>query len=54
MQITGKCVGCGQCTAVCNRNAITLAGGKARITDACIACKLCMPYCPVKAIEEWE
>jgi len=25
--------------------------GKARATDACVECGMCIPYCPVKAIE---
>ncbi|MBP2030974.1 Pyruvate/2-oxoacid:ferredoxin oxidoreductase delta subunit [Methanohalophilus levihalophilus] len=52
MKITARCVGCGQCTTVCNQDAIEMAGGKALITDACTNCKICMLYCPMKAIED--
>ncbi|MDK2892626.1 4Fe-4S binding protein [Methanohalophilus sp.] len=54
MKVTEKCVGCGQCTAVCKQNAIVMAGGRAHITDACTNCKICMLYCPMKAIEDGE
>jgi len=51
MKIDERCVGCGQCTAFCPKNAI-IVKGIARITTDCIQCKICMAYCPMKAIEE--
>jgi pyruvate formate lyase activating enzyme len=47
---TERCTGCGQCVAVCPRQAIELREGKAR-TDrqACDGCGSCAAVCPTEA-----
>lgn len=50
MRVNENCVGCGQCTAFCNFDAIEVRG-KATMTSACVDCGTCIAYCPVKAIE---
>ncbi|MGB3907074.1 MAG: 4Fe-4S binding protein [Methanomethylovorans sp.] len=51
MEISKRCVGCGQCAAFCPKEAI-IVKGIAFITADCIQCRICMAYCPMKAIEE--
>lgn len=50
-----KCIGCGSCTALCPREAVSL-GTVDR--ERCIGCGLCADGCPAGAIvrygEEWE
>jgi uncharacterized Fe-S center protein len=50
------CTGCGKCTEVCPKSAITLRNKKSVIDkDLCIGCFECMTVCPVHAIEvDWE
>ncbi|ADI73196.1 4Fe-4S ferredoxin iron-sulfur binding domain protein [Methanohalobium evestigatum Z-7303] len=50
MKINDKCVGCGQCAAICKNDAIQV-WGKAKITQNCTNCKICSYYCPLNAIE---
>ena len=50
MKINQDCVGCGQCVAFCEQNAIRVKG-RAYIMEACIDCGFCAAYCPMKAIE---
>jgi predicted Fe-Mo cluster-binding NifX family protein len=45
-----KCVGCGQCIAVCPVEAISLNNGVATVSDACVTCGACVHTCPVEAI----
>lgn len=47
-----KCVGCGQCLAVCPHGVFDLSGGKAHISnlDACMECGACAKNCPVDAL----
>ncbi|NYT19376.1 MAG: ferredoxin [Methanosarcinales archaeon] len=53
MKVNDNCVGCGQCTAFCKRDAISIKS-KAHITDQCVDCGVCAAYCPMKAIEVGE
>jgi len=50
MKINLNCVGCAQCAAFCENDAIRVKG-KAEMTDACIECGVCAAYCPTKAIK---
>ncbi len=46
-----KCVGCGLCTDVCPRDAITVSQGVAQVDkDKCIECQACLRECPQEAI----
>ena len=51
---TDKCNGCGTCVDVCKDFGITLADGKAKVSETpwagCIACGHCMAVCPNGAI----
>ncbi|PIT88602.1 MAG: P-loop ATPase [Candidatus Magasanikbacteria bacterium CG10_big_fil_rev_8_21_14_0_10_36_32] len=49
-----KCVKCGQCALVCQKNAIIFVKGKypVFVKDICIGCKACVATCPVGAISE--
>ncbi|MCL2862702.1 MAG: 4Fe-4S binding protein [Methanimicrococcus sp.] len=49
MYVNSNCVGCSQCVAFCKHGAIT-AKGRAVITEKCRECRVCMLYCPMKAI----
>ena len=49
--IPTQCVGCGDCTKVCTRDAITIVRGKAVIDpDKCNGCGLCVSICSYNAI----
>ncbi len=49
---TKKCIGCGQCAAICPAHTIRVEKGKAHIYQAdCIKCFCCHEICPVKAID---
>ncbi|MBN2488576.1 MAG: 4Fe-4S binding protein [Methanosarcinaceae archaeon] len=50
MIINQDCVGCAQCVAFCEQDAIKVKG-RAYIMEACIDCGFCAAYCPMKAIE---
>ncbi|MBN1133549.1 MAG: 4Fe-4S binding protein [Methanosarcinaceae archaeon] len=50
MKINQACVGCAQCVAFCERDAIRVKG-RAYIMETCIDCGMCAAYCPMKAIE---
>jgi ferredoxin len=52
VRVTEDCVGCGQCTqeAVCFIHAISLADGRAVISEACRGCGRCVEVCPEAAI----
>lgn len=49
--ISTQCVGCGDCTKVCTRDAVAIVMGKAVIdTDKCNGCGLCISICSYNAI----
>ena len=52
--VTDRCVGCGQCAALCPAKTITMADGKPRWGDKCYQCMACINRCPQKAIEYGE
>lgn len=46
-----KCVGCGKCVSVCPTDALSLADGRAKLTQArCKGCRICVSSCPTGAI----
>ena len=48
---TEKCTGCESCVGECPSDAISMADGKAVVSeDACIDCGACIDACPVEAI----
>jgi len=45
------CVECGQCSMVCEVDALEAEWGKTKvIEDLCILCGLCVEFCPVEAL----
>lgn len=48
-----KCIGCGDCVAVCSENALTLTSEGGIVTDIskCLLCGKCAEVCPTKAME---
>ena len=45
------CVGCGQCTLVCEEGALTAEWGLTKVDDQlCILCGTCIDFCPVEAL----
>jgi len=48
--ITADCIGCAECLAICEDDAIEEIGEIYRITSACTECGACEPICPVQAI----
>ena len=54
--VTAKCVGCGECEAICPKGAITLTGDTIQMKIAqvnyskCIRCYCCHEVCPENAI----
>ncbi len=49
--ISSQCVGCGDCTKVCIKDAVVIVRGKALInTDKCNGCGLCISICSYNAI----
>jgi uncharacterized Fe-S center protein len=56
LNVEGRCIGCGKCTLVCPREAISLTDGRGTIDrNRCIGCFECMSVCPEQAIDiDWE
>jgi uncharacterized Fe-S center protein len=54
--IAENCIGCGRCTQVCPKSAITVKKKKSIIdNNLCIGCFECMHTCPSRAIDiDWE
>lgn len=52
--VTDRCVGCGQCAALCPAKTITMTDGKPRWGDKCYQCMACINRCPQTAIEYGE
>ncbi len=49
---TQKCVGCGDCAAVCPQKAIRIENRRAHLdAEKCIRCYCCHELCPCKAVE---
>ena len=45
------CVGCGQCTLVCEVDALTAEWGLTKVDDdLCILCGTCTDFCAVEAL----
>jgi len=45
------CVGCGQCTLVCEAGALKLEWGVTKVDDEiCVLCGICLDFCPVEAL----
>ncbi len=49
-RVSDACIGCGQCAALCPRENITIAGGRAVIGTNCAQCLGCLQFCPTSAI----
>jgi len=47
------CIGCGQCANACHQGAIAMVDGKAKLVkeDHCDGLEMCLPHCPVDAIQ---
>ena len=51
--ITGACIGCGTCGAVCPQNCIDFSAAPAVIAqEHCLHCGNCMEVCPAAAVEK--
>ena len=49
------CVGCGQCTLVCEPGALSSNWGCVEFDkDLCVSCWVCLDFCPVEALEVEE
>ena len=48
--VTGKCIGCGQCAALCPKGNIKMVGGRPDFGTDCIQCLSCLQFCPREAI----
>lgn len=47
-----RCTGCGECAAICGASAVSVEGGKARVSrDKCVSCLCCVEVCPTGAVE---
>jgi len=50
-----RCAGCGQCTLICELDALTAEWGRAVVDhDLCVRCGLCLDFCPLEAISMEE
>lgn len=51
MQIqTDRCTACGKCVANCPLEAVEIVDRKAKITGACVECRVCLRVCPEGAV----
>jgi len=49
--IEERCVGCGQCTLICEFEALKTEWGETELDrDRCVLCLTCIEYCPVEAL----
>ncbi len=48
--VNHRCIGCGQCAALCPKKNIRIVNGRPQIGSDCIQCLSCLQYCPEKAI----
>ena len=49
-----KCIGCGNCVAVCSENALTLTSERGIVTDIskCLLCGKCAEVCKFDAVKQ--
>ncbi|WP_334309346.1 MULTISPECIES: 4Fe-4S dicluster domain-containing protein [Clostridia] len=47
---SSRCIGCGQCAAVCPMKNITLVDGSAKSGERCTMCYRCISRCPQQCI----
>ena len=50
-QVSGNCVSCGLCAAVCPAKNITLKDGRPEFQHRCERCVSCIQHCPKRAID---
>jgi MinD superfamily P-loop ATPase len=50
-QVSGDCVFCGLCAAVCPAKNITMKDGKPEFQRGCEGCVACIQHCPKRAID---
>ena len=48
--VTGKCIGCGQCAALCPKGNIKMVAGRPDFGTDCVQCLSCLQFCPREAI----
>lgn len=48
--VSGSCIGCGQCAALCPKGNIRMVGGRPDFGTDCIQCLSCLQFCPREAI----
>ncbi len=48
--VSGKCIGCGQCAAICPKGNIRMVGGRPDFGTDCLQCLSCLQFCPRQAI----
>jgi len=51
VEVTGDCVGCGDCVSKCYLQAIQVQNGRAEIGPLCRVCGRCALHCPQQAIK---
>lgn len=52
LHISDWCVGCGECLAHCNQNALSIVNGKATVDkEKCLLCCYCSAYCKLFCIK---
>jgi ferredoxin len=49
-RVTGDCIACGQCQAICPVENIEFKEGVPVFKDACVSCFACLQWCPESAI----
>lgn len=49
--VTGACIGCGKCEALCPLDNVQLTEGRPVWGDRCTHCMACICHCPAEAIE---